>query len=79
MPWRAIARGVVIVYGITFLSALLLAFNGVTPETDRIAYPLLALLTGGIGVAIALRVTGAMQLAHMALLGVGVWLFNLTA
>ncbi|HXV67567.1 MAG TPA: hypothetical protein VD738_01485 [Nitrospira sp.] len=79
MPWRAIARGVVIVYGITFLSALLLAFNGVTPETDRIAYPLLALLTGGIGVAIALRVTGAMQLAHMALLGVGVWLFNFTS
>ncbi|MGQ0667252.1 MAG: hypothetical protein ACT4O4_09475 [Nitrospiraceae bacterium] len=79
MPWAAIARGVVIVYGVTFLSALLFAFNGVTPETDRIAYPLLALLTGGVGVAIALRVTAATRLAHLAVLGVGIWLLNATS
>lgn len=78
-PWGAIARGVAIVYGISFLSALLFAFNGITPQTDRIAYPLLALLTGAIGVAIALRVADTTKLAHTALLGVGSWLLNATS
>lgn len=79
VPWQAIARGVTIVYGVTFLSALLLAFNGITPQTDRIAYPLLALLTGAIGVAAALRTIDAARLTHVAVLGVGVWLLNVTS
>ena len=79
VPWGAIARGTAIVYGVTFLSALLFAMNGVTPVTDRIVYPLLALLSGGIGVAIALRFAVSTQPAHLILLGFGVWLLNLSS
>ncbi len=49
IPWRAIVRGVAIVYGVTFVSGLVFAFNGITPQTDHVAYPLLALLTGAVG------------------------------
>ena len=35
IQWRAIMRGIAIVYGITFLSGLVLAFNGITPQTDH--------------------------------------------
>lgn len=67
------------VYGVTFLSALLIALNGITPQTDRIVYPLLALLTGAIGVAIALRVADTTRLTDIAALGVGFWLLNATS
>jgi uncharacterized membrane protein YfcA len=79
IPWRAIARGGAIVYGITFLSGLLFAFNGVTPQNDRIAYPLLALLAGAVGIAIALWAANITKLTHVALLGVGTWLLNATS
>ena len=79
IQWRAIMRGVAIVYGITFLSGLVLAFNGITPQTDHIAYPLLALLTGAVGVAIALRVAETTRVAYLVALGVGVWLFSATS
>jgi uncharacterized membrane protein YfcA len=70
---------VIIVYGVTFLSALLLAFNGITPQRDRIGYLLLALLTGAVGVAIALRAIDTTRMIHVAALGVGVWLLNVTS
>lgn len=68
-----------IVYGVTFLSALLFALNGVTAQTDRIAYPLLALLAGAIGVAIALRVADTTRFTDVAALGLGFWLLNATS
>jgi hypothetical protein len=56
IPWGAILRGVAIVYGTTFLSGLAFAFTGITTQTDHVLYPLLALLMGAVGVAIALWV-----------------------
>jgi len=79
MAWRAILRGVAIVYGTTFLSGLVFAFNGITPQTDHVAYPLLALLTGTVGVAIALRVADTTRLSYLVAVGVGVWLLSLTS
>jgi hypothetical protein len=79
MTWRAILRGVAIVYGTTFLAGLVFAFNGITPQTDHIVYSLLALLTGAVGVAIALRVAGTTRLSYLVAVGVGVWLLNSTS
>ncbi|MGH7182030.1 MAG: hypothetical protein ACREJN_08645 [Nitrospiraceae bacterium] len=72
-------QGVVIVYGVTFVSGLLLAFNGITPQTNHVAFPLLALLTGGVGVAIALRVAETTRLSYLVALGLGVWLLSSTS
>lgn len=79
IEWRAIVRGVAIVYGITFLSGLAFAFTGITPQTDHVAYPLLALLTGAVGVAIALRVAETTRLSYLVNMGVGVWLLSSTS
>ncbi len=79
IPWRAIVRGVAIVYGTTFLSGLVFAFNGITPQTDHVAYPLLALLTGAAGVAVALRVAETTRPSYLVAIGVGVWLLSSTS
>ena len=78
LQWRAIMRGVAIVYGVTFMSGLLLAFNGITPQTNHVAYPLFALLTSAVGVAIALRVAETTRLSYLVALGLGVWLLSAT-
>ena len=72
-------RGVAIVYGVTFMCGLLLAFNGITPQTNHVAYPLFALLTSAVGVAIALRVAETTRLSYLVALGFGVWLLSLTS
>jgi len=72
-------QGIAIVYGVTFVSGLLLAFNGITPQTNHVAFPLLALLTGAVGVAIALRVAETTQLSYLVALSLGVWLLNSTS
>ena len=72
-------QGVAIVYGVTFASGLLLAFNGITPQTNHVAYPLLALLTSGVGVAIALRAAETTRLPYLVALGLGVWLLSSTS
>jgi hypothetical protein len=79
IPWRAIIRGVAIVYGTTFLSGLAFAFTGITPQTDQVAYPLLALLTGAVGVAVALWVAKSTRLSYLVAVGVGVWLLSSTS
>ena len=78
IPWRAIVRGVAIVYGTSFVSGLVLAFAGITPQTDHVAYPLLALLTGAVGVAVALRVADTTRPSYLVAIGVGVWLLSST-
>jgi hypothetical protein len=67
------------VYGITFLSGLAFAFTGITPQTDHVLYPLLALLMGAVGVAIAIRVAGTTRLSYLMAVGVGVWLISSTS
>jgi hypothetical protein len=79
IPWRAIARAVAIAYGITFVSGLVLAFAGITPQTHHVAYPLLALLTGAVGVALALWVAGSTRLSCLVAIGVGIWLLSSTS
>ena len=79
IPWRAILRGVAIVYGTTFLSGLAFAFTGITPQTDQVLYPLLALLTGAVGVTIALRVADTTRISYLVAIGVGVWLLSSTS
>jgi hypothetical protein len=71
-------RGVAIVYGTSFVSGLVLAFAGITPQTDYVAYPLLALLTGSVGVAVALRVADTTRPSYLVAIGVGVWLLSST-
>jgi hypothetical protein len=67
------------VYGTTFLSGLAFAFAGITPQTDQVAYSLLALLTGAVGVALALRVADTTRLSYLVAMGVGVWLLSATS
>jgi len=78
IQWRTIVRGVAIVYSVSFVSGLVFAFSGITPQTDHVAYPLLALLTGAVGVALALRVAETTRLTYLVALGVGVWFLNAT-
>ena len=79
LSWKTLGRGVAIAYGISFLSGLVFFANGITPETDQMLYPLLALLSGAIGVAVALRVMGTTRPAYLISLGVGLWLVNLSS
>ena len=79
IPWRAIVRGMAIAYGITFLSGLVLAFAGITPQTHPVAYPLLALLTGAAGVALAIRVADTTRLSYLVAIGAGLWLLSSTS
>ena len=79
LPWRAIVRGVTIVSGLTFLAGLLLAALGITPKIDPGLYPLLALLVGGISVAVALRMTDTTRPACLIAMGIGIWLLSGTA
>lgn len=76
IPWRAIVRAVAIAYGITFVSGLMLAFAGITPQTHHVAYPLLALFTGAVGVALALWVADTTRLSCLVAIGVGIWLLS---
>jgi hypothetical protein len=77
--WKALFRGIALAYGISFASGLIVFAIGLTPQTDQIRYPLLAFLSGAIGVAVALRVRGTAGLAHLVALGLGLWLLNLSS
>jgi hypothetical protein len=79
ISWRAIVRAVVTAYGTTFLSGLVLAFAGITPQMHHVAYPLLALLTSAVGVALALRVADTTRLSYLVAIGVGIWLLSSTS
>ena len=79
IPWEAIVRAVAIAYGVTFVSGLVLASFGITPQTHPVAYHLLALLTGAVGVALALRVADTTQISCLVAIGVGIWLLSSTS
>ena len=72
-------RAVATAYGITFLSGLVLAFAGITPQKDHVVYPLLALLTSAVGVALALRVADTTRLSYLVAIGVGIWFLSSTS
>ena len=79
IQWRAIVRAVTVAYGTTFVSGLVLALAGITPQTHHVGYPLLTLFTGAVGVAIALRVADTSRLSYLLAIGVGIWLLNSTS
>jgi len=76
--WKALFRGVVLAYGISFVSGLVFSLAGLTPHADQALYSFLAFLSGAIGCAIALRVMGTAGVLHLAMLGLGLWLLNLS-
>ena len=79
LPWRSIVRGVVIVYIVAFVAGLVLATVGITPQTDPGLYPLISLLVGVIGVAVALHVADTTRPACLVAMGVGIWLLSVTS
>ncbi|NOS82130.1 MAG: hypothetical protein E8D46_01240 [Nitrospira sp.] len=79
IQWRAIVRAVAIAYGTTFVSGLVLALAGISPEAHPVGYPLLALFTGAVGVALALRAADTSRLSYLLAIGVGVWLLSSTS
>lgn len=78
-PIVRIVRAVAIAYGVTFMSGLALALNGIAPQTHQVAYPLLALLTGSVGVALALRAADTTRLSYLLAIGAGIWLLSSTS
>lgn len=78
IQWKAVFRGVVLAYGLSFVAGLVLFVAGITTQTDPTLYPLLAFLSGAIGVAVALRVMGTTGPPQLVALGLGLWLFNLS-
>jgi hypothetical protein len=79
IPWRALLRGLAVAYGITLVSGLVLAFAGITPQTHPVTYPLLTLLTGAVGVALALRAADTARLSYLGAIGAGLWLLSSTS
>ena len=68
------SEGVAIVYGVSFAAGLVLAFGDITPQANPNVYPLLTLVTGATGVAIALRVAHTTRLSYLLGIGTGFWL-----
>jgi hypothetical protein len=79
LVWRAVVRGVIIVYIVAFVAGLVLAALGITPQSEPGSYPLIALLMGAIAVAVALRMTDSTRPASLVALGAGIWLLSVTS
>jgi len=77
--WRMVLKGVAIVYGVFFGAGLVLAFNNITPQSNPNVYPLLALVTEAVGVALALRVAHTTRLSYLLAIGIGLWLVSGTS
>lgn len=77
--WRMVLKGVAIVYSVTFVAGLVLAFANITPQSNPITYPLLAMVTGAVGVALALRVAHTTRLSFVLAIGIGLWLVSGTS
>ena len=74
--WGIILKGVAIVCGVSFAAGLVLAFADITPQANPSVYPLLALMTGAVGVAIALRVAHTTRWSYLLGIGTGFWLVS---
>jgi hypothetical protein len=74
-----VLKGVAIVYGMSFAAGLVFAFNGMTPESHPTMYPLLALITEAVGVALAIRVAHNTRFSYLCTVGIGLWLISGTS
>lgn len=79
VPWHAIARSVAWAYGFSFVCGFVFVAIGITPLTDPALYPLVTLLSGGIGVALVLRLAGIALPIDVVILGVGLWFIDLSS
>jgi hypothetical protein len=77
--WRMVLKGVAIVYGVSFVAGLVLAFDNITPQSHPNVYPLLALVAEVVGVAFALRVAHTTRLSYLLAIGIGLWLVSGTS
>jgi hypothetical protein len=77
--WRMVLKGVAIVYGVSFVAGLVLAFDNITPQSNPNVYPLLALVAEAVGVALALRVAHTTRLSYLLAIGIGLWLVSGTS
>ena len=71
---RMILKGVAIVYGVSVAAGLVLAFADITPQANPNVYPLVALVIGASGVAIALRAAHTTGVSYLIGLGTSFWL-----
>src|SRR5262249_3063549 len=74
-----VLKGVALVYGVSFVASLVLAYENITPQSNPYAYPLLALVAGTVGVALALRVAHTTQVSYLLTIGIGLWLISGTS
>ncbi len=74
-----VLKGVAIVYGVSFVAGLVLASDDITPQSNPNVYPLLALVTGAVGVALALRVAHTTRVSYLLAIGIGFWLVSGTS
>ena len=77
--WRSVLKSVAIVYGVAFVTGLVLAFNNITPQSHPAAYPLVALITESVAIALALRVAHTTRLSYLFAIGIGLWLVSGTS
>jgi hypothetical protein len=76
---RMVLKGMAVVYSVIFVAGLVLAFDNITPQSNPIMYPLLALVTGAVGVALALRIAHTTRLSYVLAIGIGLWLVSGTS
>ena len=71
-----VLKGVAIVYCVSFIAGLVLAYESIAPQSNPYLYPLLALLTEAVGVALALRVAHTTRASYLFVIGIGLWLVS---
>ena len=71
-----VLKSVAIVNGLSFVASLVFVYANITPQSNPIVYPLLALLTGAVGVALALRVAHTTRVPFLFAIGIGLWLVS---
>ena len=76
--WRMVLKGMAIVYGVSFVAGLVLAFDNITPQANPNVYPLLALVAVAVGVALALRVAHTTRLSYLLAIGIALWIVSET-
>jgi hypothetical protein len=74
-----VLKGMAIVYGVSFVAGLVLAFDNITPHSNPNVYPLLALVAEAVGVALALRVAHTTRLSYLLAIGIALWLVSGTS
>ncbi|HEX6826635.1 MAG TPA: hypothetical protein VF077_10010 [Nitrospiraceae bacterium] len=74
-----VLKGVAIVYGVSFVASRVLAYENITPQSNPYVFPLLALVAGAVGVALALRVAHTTRVSYLLTIGIGLWLISGTS